>query len=75
MEGLLRTTRLAQRRSQAEVAAAAGIVPHHLSVVERGLVRPNVDTLLRLCRVLGLTEAERTIADLIPLTEPEAVAS
>jgi len=63
----LRTIRQAQGQSLREVARAAGMDHASLSRIERGLRDPQVSTLRRLCRVLGLTKAESVLALVSPV--------
>lgn len=49
----MRERRLADGRSQREVAAAVGIGHGHLSQIETGLVDPKLSTVRRLANCLG----------------------
>ena len=44
--------------SQEELADAAGLHRTHISLIERGLREPSLDTLVKLCRGLGVSPAE-----------------
>jgi DNA-binding transcriptional MerR regulator len=49
----LKQLRLEGRRSLRELAAASGLSASHISAIERGLGRPSVAALQRLCAALG----------------------
>lgn len=51
----MRTLRAAQKLSGYAVAAAAGVAPHYLYVLERGEHMPGVATLERIATALGTT--------------------
>ena len=53
--------------SQAKLAQRAGIALRHYQNLEYGLARPRIDTLHRLAKALGVTEAE-----LFPLPDDAA---
>jgi transcriptional regulator with XRE-family HTH domain len=50
----LRTMRRAQGKTLRGVARRAGVDASHLSRIERGLATPSLDTLVAVCRELGL---------------------
>ena len=54
---ILKRRRLAQRLSLTRLAEKAGLSRQMVSYVERGLRVPGLDTLLRICKVLGLDAA------------------
>lgn len=56
--GLLRQERLHRGLSMSQVAERAGLSQQMISYVERGLRKPNLDTLLRQCAALDLDPAE-----------------
>ena len=55
---ILRRERLAKEMSLTRVAEKAGLSRQMVSYVERGLRIPGLDTLMRMCRVLGLDAAD-----------------
>ena len=55
----LRRARLAQKRSQEELAEGAGISARHMSFIETGRSRPSRDVVLRLGDALELSANER----------------
>lgn len=55
----LRRARLAQKRSQEELAEGAGISARHMSFIETGRSRPSRDVVLRLGDALKLSANER----------------
>jgi DNA-binding XRE family transcriptional regulator len=50
----LRGVRRAQGKTLRGVARRAQVDPSHLSRIERGLATPSLDTLVAICRELGL---------------------
>lgn len=58
----LRAVRIAKGKGLRETAAAAGITPSHLSLVERGKRQLSVDALGRLAEVLDLHELVKLLA-------------
>ena len=58
MAVILKRKRLSKEMSLTLVAERAGLSRQMVSYVERGLRVPGLDTLLRICRVLGLDAAE-----------------
>jgi transcriptional regulator with XRE-family HTH domain len=59
----LRRAREDQGRGLRELSREARIDPGLLSKIERGLVKPSPQVLLRLARVLGLRDVERVLAE------------
>lgn len=57
----LRAVREARGMSLRQVAQAANVDPTQLSRAERGLSSLSIDSLYRVCRVLGLTEMARLL--------------
>lgn len=55
---ILRTYREKTGKNQTSIAEQAGISPSMLSQIERGSVSPSIETLLDVCRALGLDSAE-----------------
>jgi transcriptional regulator with XRE-family HTH domain len=55
---ILKRERLAQNLSLTRLSELAGLSRQMVSYVERGLRVPGLDTLLRLCKVLGLDAAD-----------------
>ena len=55
---ILKRERLAKKLSLTRVAEKAGLSRQMISYVERGLRVPGLDTLMRICRVLGLDAAD-----------------
>jgi transcriptional regulator with XRE-family HTH domain len=64
--GRLRAVREAKGESLDAVSEAADLDKGQLSRIERGLQRPTVEVLARLCRVLGLRNEADTIERLWP---------
>lgn len=54
----LRQRRLAAGMSQEQLAEKAGIDRTYVSILERGLQSPTVDTLIRVCRAMGARASE-----------------
>ena len=54
----LRRAREAADMTQEQVAASAGIDRPHLSLLENNHKSPTVDTLVRICRALGVPASE-----------------
>ena len=54
----VRAMRRRRGLSQEELADAAGLHRTHISLIERGLREPSLDTLVKLCRGLGVSPAE-----------------
>jgi transcriptional regulator with XRE-family HTH domain len=54
----LRDARRQRNVSQDQFAEATGLHRTHISLIERGLREPNLDTLVKLSRGLGVTPAE-----------------
>jgi transcriptional regulator with XRE-family HTH domain len=50
----IRKLRLDRKLGQAQLAALLGIVQSTLSKVERGVLRPTVDMLMRLAQLFGM---------------------
>lgn len=50
----LRNARRAKKMTQTELAALAGIQPHHISNIENGLTNPTAATLFTLTAALDL---------------------
>lgn len=50
---ILRARREARGLTQRQCADLAGLSQQHLSLLERGVVRPSIDTALRLAGALG----------------------
>jgi len=50
---LIRSMRLRQGRTEAQLARSAAVERSHLSRIERDRVKPNLETVLRLLRELG----------------------
>lgn len=55
---IVKRERLAQKLSLTRLAEKAGLSRQMVSYVERGLRVPGLDTLLRICKVLGLDAAD-----------------
>jgi transcriptional regulator with XRE-family HTH domain len=55
---ILKRKRLAKKLSLTRLAEKAGLSRQMVSYVERGLRVPGLDTLLRICKVLGLDAAD-----------------
>lgn len=51
----LKKARVKAGLTQEELADAANISPHHISVLERGLKVPQIDTLLAISNALGVS--------------------
>lgn len=51
---VLRQQRLLSRLSQERLAHEAGLTPNYISLLERGLRAPTIDTLWVIAKVLGL---------------------
>lgn len=62
----LRKARLAADLTQEQVAAKAGLSREYLSKLENDRQSPTIDTLLRICRILGVRASK-----LIAKTEKE----
>jgi transcriptional regulator with XRE-family HTH domain len=54
----IRKARLAAGLSQEKLALKAGVDRTHVSMLERGLNSPTLDTLIVLCRVMGAKASE-----------------
>jgi len=54
----LREAREAAGLTQERLAFKAGVDRTHISILERGLQSPTVDTLIRVCRALGISASE-----------------
>jgi transcriptional regulator with XRE-family HTH domain len=54
----IRKARLAAKLSQELVARKAGIDRPHLSELEHDKMSPSFDTLLRICKAIGVSAAE-----------------
>jgi len=54
----LRAARTQRGMSQDQFADATGLHRTHISLLERGLREPNLETLVKLSRALGLAPAE-----------------
>jgi transcriptional regulator with XRE-family HTH domain len=54
----LRKAREAAGFTQERLAFRAGVDRTFVSIVERGLQSPSVDTLIRICRVLGVRASD-----------------
>ena len=54
----LRKAREAAGLTQEQLADGAGVDRTYVSILERNLQSPTVDTLVRLCRVLGVRPSE-----------------
>ncbi len=67
---LLRQERVRQGLSMSIVAERAGISQQMVSYVERGMRKPNLDTLLRLSAALRIDAAELLAAALRPARKP-----
>jgi len=65
----VRKAREARGMTQFQVAAAAGFVVSTISDIERGATDPQISTIRRIARVLGVTAA-----DLVDEDEPVEVA-
>lgn len=55
---LLKTLRKAQDLSQEQLAERAGLHRNFISMLERGINQPTVDTLFRLAKALGMPAHE-----------------
>lgn len=68
---ILQHARRAKHLSQETVAARARLTREYISMVERNVNSPTVDTLLRICRAIGISasdairELERPANDII----------
>lgn len=58
VSAILKQRRLAKKMSLTRLGEEAGLSRQMVSYVERGLRVPGLDTLLRICKVLGLNAAE-----------------
>ena len=58
VSAILKRERLAQNLSLTRLSEQAGLSRQMVSYVERGLRVPGLDTLLRICKVLGLNAAD-----------------
>lgn len=54
----VRATRRRREQSQEELADAAGLHRTHISLIERGLREPSLETLVKLCRGLSVSPRE-----------------
>jgi transcriptional regulator with XRE-family HTH domain len=72
---VLRRERLEQRRTLADVAAAASVSMPYLSEVERGLKEVSSEVLAALCEALGLDLSEILAAVVFSLTGDTIVIS
>lgn len=54
----VRMTRRRRRLSQEKLADEAGLHRTHISLIERGLREPSLETLVKLCRALGVSPGE-----------------
>jgi transcriptional regulator with XRE-family HTH domain len=54
----IRSTRKRRNLSQQDLATETGLHRKHISLLERGLREPSVDTLVTLCRALEVSPAE-----------------
>jgi transcriptional regulator with XRE-family HTH domain len=54
----VRMTRRRRQLSQDALANAAGLHRTHISLIERGLREPSLETLVKLCRALGVSPGE-----------------
>ncbi len=62
----LRAVRERQGMSQAGLAVAAGLHPTHISLLERGLREPRIETVLKLGRALEISTADLYAPDVLP---------
>ncbi len=62
----LRAVREAHGLSLKDVSIKAGVDKGQLSKIERGIQRPTVETLARICRAIELTDQAVTIERLWP---------
>jgi y4mF family transcriptional regulator len=51
---IIRTRRKSRKIVQAELADIAGISPRTLRDIEKGIANPELETLMRICKVLGM---------------------
>jgi transcriptional regulator with XRE-family HTH domain len=60
----LREVRLAQGKTLRGTARRAGVDPSHLSRIERGATSPSLETLVAICKELGLRNVVEALAGL-----------
>lgn len=66
----IKTAREQARMTQEELAEAIGCTPQHISVIERGLKIPKLDTFITIANVLHVSADELLRDDLEHLAEP-----
>lgn len=52
--GIIQSRRKARKIAQEELADIAGISPRTLRDIEKGIANPELETLLKICNVLGM---------------------
>lgn len=52
--GIIRSRRKARKIAQEELADIAGISPRTLRDIEKGTANPELETLMKICSVLGM---------------------
>jgi y4mF family transcriptional regulator len=51
---IIQARRKSRKIAQAELGEIAGVSPRTLRDIEKGIANPELDTLLRICNVLGM---------------------
>lgn len=60
----IRDARVAKGLTQEQLAELAGVSPSYISVVERGIKSPQLDTFVPLCNALGVS-ADTLLVDVV----------
>lgn len=60
----IRDARMAKGMTQEELAEKAGLSPNHISVIERGIKSPQLDSFVPVCNALGVS-ADAMLIDVV----------
>lgn len=69
----LRDARVAKGMTQEELAERAGLSPNHISVIERGIKSPQLDSFVSVCNALGVS-ADAVLIDVVDAATESAVS-
>lgn len=69
----LRDARVAKGMTQEELAERAGLSPNHISVIERGIKSPQLDSFVSVCNALGVS-ADTVLIDVVDAATESAVS-
>ena len=68
----IREIRLSQDLTQEQLAEKAEISPTHISVIERNIKLPQLDTFVAICNALGVT-ADEILADVLTASTKQEI--